>query len=69
MKINNTDVVTVCLFRIFTFENIILNPVTVQNICFMCCDVCKKTRLVASNNCSGHYTENVAGHYFSIVAR
>ena len=29
LTVNKTDVVTVCLFRIFTFEQIILNPVTV----------------------------------------
>jgi len=29
LKINKTDAVTVCLFRIFTIEQIILNPVTV----------------------------------------
>ena len=29
LKVNKTDVVTVCLFRIFTFKQIILNPVTV----------------------------------------
>ena len=29
LKVNKTDVVTVCLFRIFTFEQIILNPATV----------------------------------------
>ena len=28
LKVNKTDAVTVCLFRIFTFEQIILNPVT-----------------------------------------
>ena len=29
LKVNKTDAVSVCLFRIFTFEQIILNPVTV----------------------------------------
>ena len=29
LKVNKTDIVTVSLFRIFTFEQIILNPVTV----------------------------------------
>jgi len=29
LKVKKTDVVKVCLFRIFTFEQIILNPVTV----------------------------------------
>ena len=29
LKFNTTDAVTVCLFRIFTIEQIILNPVTV----------------------------------------
>ena len=29
LKANKTDAVTVCLFRIFTIEQIILNPVTV----------------------------------------
>ena len=29
LRVNKTDVVTVCLFRIFTFEQIILNPFTV----------------------------------------
>ena len=29
LKVNKTDIVTVRLFRIFTFEQIILNPVTV----------------------------------------
>ena len=29
LKVNKTDLVTVCLFRILTFEQIILNPVTV----------------------------------------
>ena len=29
LKVNKTDVVTVCLFRILTFKQIILNPVTV----------------------------------------
>ena len=29
LKVNKTDVVTVCHFRIFTIEQIILNPVTV----------------------------------------
>ena len=29
LKVKKTDVVTVCLFRIFTFNQIILNPVTV----------------------------------------
>ena len=31
IKVNKTDAVTVCLYRIFTFEQIILNPVTVAN--------------------------------------
>jgi len=31
-KVNTTDAVTVCLFRIFTFEKIIPNPSLVQNI-------------------------------------
>jgi len=34
LKVNQTDAVTVCLFRIFTIEQIILNPVTVANILF-----------------------------------
>ena len=29
LKVNKTVAVTVCLFRIFTIEQIILNPVTV----------------------------------------
>ena len=29
IKVNKTDVVTVCLFRIVAIEQIILNPVTV----------------------------------------
>ena len=29
LKVNKADAVTVCLFRIFTIEQIILNPVTV----------------------------------------
>ena len=29
LKVNKADAVTVCLFKIFTFEEIILNPVTV----------------------------------------
>ena len=29
LKVNKTDAVTVCLFRILTFEQIILNPGTV----------------------------------------
>ena len=29
LKVNYTDVVTICLFTIFAFEHIILNPVTV----------------------------------------
>ena len=29
LKVNTTEAVTVCLFRIFTFEQIILNRVTV----------------------------------------
>ena len=32
LKVDKTDVVTVCLFRIFTFEQIILNPLLLQNI-------------------------------------
>ena len=31
LKVNKTDAVTVCLFRIFTFEQIILSPITVAN--------------------------------------
>jgi len=46
LKVNTTDAITVCLFRFFTIEQIILNPVTVANhlFCFdsfrrlMCCD-------------------------------
>jgi len=48
LKVNTTEAVTVCLFRIFTIKQIILNPVTVQTFgCFdssrrfMCCDFCK----------------------------
>ena len=48
LKVNTTEAVTVCLFRILTIEQIILNPVTVQTFgCFdssrrfMCCDFCK----------------------------
>jgi len=29
LKVNKTDVITICLFRIFTIKQIILNPVTV----------------------------------------
>jgi len=29
LKVNKADAVTVCLFRIFTIEQILLNPVTV----------------------------------------
>ena len=29
LKVNKTDAATVCLFRIYTFEQIVLNPVTV----------------------------------------
>ena len=29
LKVDKTDAATVCLFRIFTIEQIILNPVTV----------------------------------------
>ena len=32
LKVNKTDVGTVCLFRIFTFEQIILNPSLLQDI-------------------------------------
>ena len=42
---NNTDVITVCLFRIFTFEQIILNPVTIAKqlvIIYMCGDFRQK---------------------------
>ena len=49
LTVNQTDAVTVCLFRIFTIEQIILNPVTVANHLivfdssrrFMCCGFCK----------------------------
>ena len=80
LKVNKTDVVTV-IFRIFTFQEIILNPVTVAKhlvvlivIVYSCAVIFAKTksnaqRLIATNNCSGRYTEIVTGHYFSIVAR
>ena len=32
LKVNKTDAIIVCPFRIFTFEQIILNPVTVAKI-------------------------------------
>ena len=78
LKVNKTDLVTVCLFRIFTFEQIILNPVTVAKhlvvltvlkypgvVIF----VKKQHWLFATNNCSGRYTKIVTGHYFNIVTR
>ena len=35
LRVNTTDAVTVCLFRIFTIEQIILNPVTVAKHLFV----------------------------------
>ena len=67
LKVNKTDVVTVCLFRILTFKQIILNPVTVAKHLIVltvledsCVVIFAKKRVIASNNCSGRYTEIVA---------
>ena len=54
IKVNKTFVVTVCRFRIFNFEQF--------------CKT-KTNRFIATNNCSGRYSEIVSGRYFSIVAR
>ena len=46
LKVNTTDAVTVCLSRIFTFEQIILNPVTVAKHLFVLTNLeesCAKT--------------------------
>ena len=74
LKVNKTDAVTFCLFRIFNFEQIILNPVTVAKHLVIltvledsCVVIFEKNRLIATNYCSGRYTEIVTGHSFSIV--
>ena len=62
LKVNTTDAVTVCLFRIFTVEQIILNPVTVAKhlFCFdsfrrfMCCDFRKNKVSSQTNTAAGH---------------
>ena len=75
LKVNKTDAVTVCPFRIFTFEQITLNPVTVAKhlvvltvLGYSCVVIFTKNDPTHhNNNCSGQYTEIVTGHYFSIV--
>ena len=58
------------LFRIFTFEQILLTPIifakhwVVMTVLEYSCVV-----IFATNNWRGRYTEIVTGHYFSIVAR
>jgi len=60
LKENQTDVVTVCLFRIFTFKQIILNPaITVAKHLVVLQFSPKKTQLISTNNCSGRCTEIV----------
>ena len=67
--------VIVCLFRFFTIEQIILNPITVAKHLVVLTDhihvlwFSQKQLLIATNNCSGRYSEIVTGRYFSIVAR
>ena len=60
LKVNNTDAVTVCLFRIFTIEQIILNPVTVAKHLVVltvledsCVVIFAKQTAHASKYCSG----------------
>ena len=73
LKFNTTAAVTVCLFRIFTIEQI-LNTVTVAKHLVVltvledsCVVIFAKT--TAHRNSSGDYSEIVTGRYFSIVAR
>ena len=55
-----TVTLTVCLFRIFTFEQSILNPVTVANYLVVL--------TVLEYSCALIFAK-ISGHYFSIVAR
>ena len=73
LKFNTTDAVTVCLFRIFTIEQI-LNTVTVAKHLVVltvledsCVVIFAKT--TAHRSSSGDNSEIVTGRYFSIVAR
>ena len=67
LKVNKTDAVTVCHFRIFTLRQNIINPLTVAKhlivltvLEYSCVVIFeKKTRLIATNNCSGCNTEIV----------
>ena len=68
LKVNKTDDVTVCLFRIFTFEQIILNPITVaKHLVFLSvleysCVVIFAKKLPIATNSSGRYTKIVTCH-------
>ena len=60
LKINKTNVVTVCLFRIFPIKKIILNPVTVAKhlivwtvLEYSCVVIFAKKLLITTNNFSG----------------
>ena len=61
LKVNKTDVVAICLFRIFTYEQIILIKPCHCCKTFGCFDssrilmYCEKQRLIATNNCSGRF--------------
>ena len=73
LKFNTTDAVTVCLFNIFTIEQI-LNTVTVAKhlgIFTVLEDSCVVifAKTTAHRSSSGDYSEIVTGRYFSIVAR
>ena len=59
LKVNKTDVVTVCLFRILTFEQIFLNPVKPFGLIFK-----NKNDSSQPKTAAGHYAEIVTGHYF-----
>ena len=67
-KVNKTDAVTVCLFRIFTIEQIILIPVTVAKH-LVCCDFRKNDGSSQPNTAAGHFAGIVTGRYFSKVVR
>ena len=73
LKVNKTDAVTVCLFRIFTIKQIVLNPVTVAKHLVVltvledsCVVIFAKSQ---QNTAPGHYAGIVTGLYFSIMAR
>ena len=76
LKVNKTDAVTVCLFRIFTIKQIVLNPVTVAKplvvltvIVYSCVVIFTKNNDSSQpNTARGHYAGIVTGHFFSIVA-